>query len=95
MSEFYNQGEQNQFQNALENYVRCYNNYFGIFNSINDLKNEIERPDLNFVCKKQLTALRSEAANVGFKEMIGISPMQYGSFIPLPGKEDITYKPLI
>lgn len=69
--------EVNTFQNAVEDYFKCYTNYYAVFNTIHDLQDELKRPDINFVCKKQLSALRSEGSKVGFKEIIGSSKPQY------------------
>lgn len=87
----YKQGDRNKFQDAMEDYNRCYSHYFRAYNNIDSLKEEIVRPDINDVCKRYLTTLRSASSDMGFKELIGRTPSKYE---PTTFEDIVNYKHL-
>lgn len=65
-------GEKNEWFFALFNYSRCYQKYYSTLNSIQKIKSELDRPDINDVCKNELDEVRKAANNgLTYKEVNG------------------------
>ena len=52
-------------------YAECITNYFSIFQSRSELEKELQRPDINTVCKKELDDIRAVVADIRYKEVLG------------------------
>lgn len=71
MGNVYSEQSRNPLQDSIEDFTLCYNEYFTAFKTVSDLKEELARPDVNFVCKKQLNSLKSQVSSAGMKEVLG------------------------
>jgi hypothetical protein len=69
--------EKNNFFFNNFHYKRCLNRYFKQFNRYNDLKKELESPNINLVCKKELDGLKAAVENPTLKEILGFSKLLY------------------
>ena len=65
-------GEKNNWYFALFNYARCYDGYYKNINTLNKLKHELTKEDVNSICRNELEEVR-KAANSGltYKEVVG------------------------
>lgn len=56
---------------TTQKFGQCYARYFSIFNNMKSLEEEILRPDVNTVCKKELENLRAASKYLGYKDVAG------------------------
>ena len=68
----YHAHEKNNWYFALFNYTKCYTDYYKQNNSYFKIKSELQREDINNVCKKELEEVRKAANNgLTYKEVNG------------------------
>jgi hypothetical protein len=68
----YHAYEKNAWFFALFNYTKCYNNYYNENGNYFKIKSELEREDVNNICKPELEELRKAANNgLTYKEVNG------------------------
>jgi hypothetical protein len=68
----YHAYEKNNWYFALFNYTKCYTNYYKETGSYFQIKKELEREDVNNICRKELDELRNAANNgLTYKEVNG------------------------
>jgi hypothetical protein len=63
--------DKNPWFYATKAYGECYKRYFGLFNNWKDWEEEIQRPEINTVCRKELLDLRAASQYIGYKEVAG------------------------
>jgi hypothetical protein len=69
----YMSDELNQHFNTLNNFLWCHKRYIKHFKTSNEFKKELESPDIDMVCKRELEEFR-KANNDGltYKEVVGV-----------------------
>ena len=63
--------EYSPLHDTTEKFGQCYSRYFSIFKNLNSLEEEMLRPDVNTVCKKELNNLRAASKYLGYKDVAG------------------------
>jgi len=76
---YINANETNPWLVANSYYVDCITRFVYNFNTKNECLIELERSDVNKICKKELNYLREIAPDVRYKEMLGSQSILYQS----------------
>lgn len=76
----YNKNEEHFWFKSIDNYVSCYQRYYQLFNTVQELEGELKREDINTVCKRELNDLRKNVPLVRYKEIIAPSNNEFDIF---------------